>query len=412
MKILLIAYACQPNRGSEPGVGWNFMRQIARRHNVTVITDERPASLKTELYAQAPSNISFHFVGWPYLHPLVRKMPLRLGWLYFYLWQFAAFRLAKKLHKIHHFDLAHSVTLATWRLPSFMWKLGIPFIWGPIGGGEESPWSLLKSPVPLSTRIEESFRRFAQRLFQHDPFIAQTARNATLILAGNGDTANLIFRSFGRKSIRLAPAGLEAITPVVAERRCSDEVRLISAGMFDPRKAFDLAIRALYKCKTNVPLRLTIYGDGKDRRRLKRIVEEFGLTDSVSLPGWVAREQLLRHIADSDLLVFPSLKDQAPMIILESMALGKPVLCLDCGGPGELVTDECGIKIKPRSPEQVVNDMARTIEKLAKDPQLRRQMGKAGRRRVAEIYDWDVKGEKMLQIYEETVQFFHNHKRY
>jgi glycosyltransferase involved in cell wall biosynthesis len=406
MKVLLIAYSCQPNTGSEPGVGWNFVMQAAKRHDITVITDERPQQLKDEIYRAAPPNVSFHFLGWFWLHPLIRRMPLRLGWLYFYIWQFTAYRYAKKLHKVHHFDLVHQVTFATWRLPNFLWKLGIPFIWGPIGGGEESPRCLLKPPIPLSTRVGESFRRFAQRLFRYDPLIAETARNATLITTGNRDTANLIFRSFGRKSIRLAPSGIEAVSSANLERQRSDEVRLISAGVFDPRKAFDLAIRALHRCKTTVPLRLTIYGEGKARQRLERIVRDLGLTDSVSLPGWAPREKLLQHIANSDIFVFSSLRDQAPTVVLEAMAAGKPVICLDCGGPGELVTDECGIKIIPHSPGQVIRDFATAIERLAKDPELRRRMGEAGRKRVAELYTWDVKGERILQIYEQAIDTF------
>ncbi len=91
------------------------------------------------------------------------------------------------------------------------------------------------------------------------------------------------------------------------------------------------------------------------------------------------------------------------MVVLEAMASGLPVVCLDYGGPGEMVTEECGIKVKPVTPEQTIEDLADALLKLANDPALRRRMGEAGRKRVEEVYSWEKKGEFIKKMYEKVL---------
>jgi glycosyltransferase involved in cell wall biosynthesis len=89
---------------------------------------------------------------------------------------------------------------------------------------------------------------------------------------------------------------------------------------------------------------------------------------------------------------------------MEAMMAEKPVVCLDLGGPGEIVTPECGFKVRPGNPAQVVADLAEALQKLAGDQALRRAMGLAGRQRILEHFDWEHRGERMMEIYSETVQ--------
>jgi glycosyltransferase involved in cell wall biosynthesis len=104
-----------------------------------------------------------------------------------------------------------------------------------------------------------------------------------------------------------------------------------------------------------------------------------------------------------DVFLFPSLRDGGGLVVVEAMAAGKPVICLDLGGPGLHVTKGCGIKVPASSPEQAVRDLAEALGQLYQDPELRLRMGRAARERAARLYHWDRLGERMLEIYQDAL---------
>jgi glycosyltransferase involved in cell wall biosynthesis len=85
------------------------------------------------------------------------------------------------------------------------------------------------------------------------------------------------------------------------------------------------------------------------------------------------------------------------------MAAGRPVLCLDLGGPSVQVTEETGFKIPAHNPLQAVDALAQAMSHLAKEPELRLSMGQAGQQRVREMFSWEAKGQALAQLYEEIL---------
>jgi glycosyltransferase involved in cell wall biosynthesis len=98
-------------------------------------------------------------------------------------------------------------------------------------------------------------------------------------------------------------------------------------------------------------------------------------------------------------VLFPSLRDGGGAVVVEAMGAGRPVVCLDVGGPRLHVTDDCGIRVAADTVEQVVRDLAAALERLYLDAELRSRMGAAARRRAAQIYHWDRLGNWLLEIY-------------
>jgi len=129
VKILISAFACQPGRGSEPGAGWGWISGIAKFHQVHLITTE----LGKEAIEATAHNVTVHYL------PIKKLLPGTLGWLAYYLWQWRAGGLALRLHKLERFDLCHALNYFSWRVPSFLWRLNIPFFWGPLGGAQNPP---------------------------------------------------------------------------------------------------------------------------------------------------------------------------------------------------------------------------------------------------------------------------------
>ena len=89
-------------------------------------------------------------------------------------------------------------------------------------------------------------------------------------------------------------------------------------------------------------------------------------------------------------------------MVIEAMAAGKPVICLDNGGPGMHINEECGIKITPESPRQAVREIAIALEDLYQNAERRAELGRSARKRVEELYLWDKLGDRLKDIYDQA----------
>ena len=139
-----------------------------------------------------------------------------------------------------------------------------------------------------------------------------------------------------------------------------------------------------------------ILGDGPDRKRLEALITELGVGDRVRLLGSQPRESVLQGLGAAHVLVHPSLHDSGGWVCAEAMAAGRPVLCLDIGGPGQQVTANVGLKVTPAGQEQTVKDLAQAMRRLASDRELRARLGAAGRLRVRERFTWETKIRHLL----------------
>jgi glycosyltransferase involved in cell wall biosynthesis len=80
-----------------------------------------------------------------------------------------------------------------------------------------------------------------------------------------------------------------------------------------------------------------------------------------------------------------------------------PVIATKWGGPLDYLDDDCGILIEPNSPDTFVNQLAQSIIKLSKSPELRQIIGEKGHQKVINEFDWQKKAERMIEIYQSTI---------
>lgn len=403
MKILLSAYSCEPGKGSEPGVGWNAVLQAARFHDVWVFThDEGRQSINTALASGTLPNVQFVFLDLP-AWALFWKKGRQGQQLHYYFWQVAAFFAGRRLHRKVGFDVIHHVTFAKYSTPSFLSLLPVPFIWGPVGGGESAPpafwWSF-----SLRGKIFEILRSLARKMGEHDPFVRRTARKASVGLATTEETARQM-RMLGCKDVSvISEAGLapEEIRRLSSIPPCqSSTFRLISVGRHLHWKGYHLSLRAFAEFHRQFPeSEYWLFGDGPESKRLRKLAQNLGVAESVTFWGSVPRRDVLEKLADCDALIHPSLHDAGGWVCLEAMAAGRPVVCLDLGGPGLQVTEMTGIKVEANNPEDAVTGLAKAFLRLAEDPELRVRIAKASRQRVEEHFGWAGKGDFMSGIYE------------
>lgn len=412
-RILLSAYACEPEKGSEPGVGWNFAQQVAEEYEVWVITRANNRSAIEAGLSQAP-NDRLHFVYYD-LPSWARwwKKGKRGVQLYYYLWQISIYRVARKLHAEVQFDLAHHLTFGKYWSPSFISLLPIPFIWGPVGGGESAPrafWASLGARGTMFEIARESARYFAE----FDPFVRLTIKRSWLTLAKTSETA-LRLNNLGAGRVTLLG---ESALSREEWHRCSIDFReeelphfkFISIGNFLPLKGFSLGLHAFaialqqlgeHRLKN---AEYWLVGDGPDLQRLRSLSDRLGISSGVKFWGRLSREDTLKKLAECHVLVHPSLHDSGGWVCLEAMAAGKPVICLDLGGPATQVTDETGFKVFPGNPTQVIQDIAAAMGQLATNAEHRRQKETSARNLIASNFLWEHKKSFLCGQYSEIME--------
>ena len=249
--------------------------------------------------------------------------------------------------------------------------------------------------------IQELLRDASNVSTPRNPFVLQTMRKAKCIILATNNTKNALPKWAQAKSTVVPAIGVEKQPErVPRDSRLADELSVLYVGRLLHWKGVHLAIRAFAEFNRATPnARLTIHRDGPERDRLERLAANLGLGSRIRFDGEGRFEEVQQMYDRHDILLFPSFHDSGGLVAVEAMSQGLPVICLDLGGPAVSVTDDVGIKVKARNPAQATHDLALALERLAADPELRACMGEAGRRRVADMYDWDRKGELLRDLY-------------
>lgn len=402
LKVLISAYACEPGRGSEPAVGWNIAAEAARRHDVWVLTCPHHREPIEAECASRPM---------PSLRVVYCDLPgILRGWtpddwniqLHYYLWQLAVLPVARRLHDEVHFDVAHHATLVKYWQPTLLSRLDIPLLLGPVAGADGSP-PAFRRDLPWKGRVYERLRNAAVWCGERDPLVRDAIRRSALALAATERTATRL-RARGARDVQVVGAiGLGA-----EDRRRLGElgdppagaIRFLSCGRLIHWKAFHLGLRAFAAARLR-QAEYWIVGDGPARRELERLADTLGIAGQVRFFGALARSNALDKLAGCHVLVHPSLHDSGSYVCLEAMAARRPVICLDLAGPAQIVSDDCGVKVRARDPDDAVQGIAAAMTTLAGDLVLRARMGLAAERRVADRHAWEHKGEQLSRYYEQ-----------
>ncbi len=400
MRIILSAFACSPQWGSEPGVGWRWANELARHHNVTVLTH---AYFREHISAH-PSDANSARIEFVYYEiPGVKIHPHKLlnSHIYYLLWQIGAWWKARGLVRGKRFDLVHHLTWATFKFPSFMGFLGVPFVYGPVGGAERAPLRLRRD-LPIREALFEFARDVQLFIAYLDPLVWLSLRSANLILASTEETKKFISVFTATKIVVSQNIGC-GDTPVIIPAAKNEEkkiVHLFYAGRLIGWKGVHFAIGALAKVReSGVDALLYIAGEGPMQEYLQKRAKILGVHDQVVFLGVVPRSQLLKQYSEMDLFIFPSLHDSGGTVVLEALASSLPVLCLDLGGPKYFVDSSCGrvIETTDRSEDDVITALAHEISNIARDAALHDAL-RAGAREKALRLSWESQVGKAYSV--------------
>jgi glycosyltransferase involved in cell wall biosynthesis len=412
LRVIVSAYACSPFGGSEPGVGWGFVAGLAKHHDLWVIVEEEKFREDIERYLAADPDfaqrVRFYFIRKERNRWLRKLWPPSYYW-YYHRWHQDAYRLALQLHHDVGFDLAHQLTMVGFREPGLLWKLPVPFVWGPIGGMGVFPWRFL--PVVggygalyylgynLCNRLQMIFLSRSRQAAQ----VAASGLGNGLIAATPENRAGAA-KYWGCAGSVLTEVGLpRAPVHQIAERATGEPLRLVWTGLHVPRKALNLALQALSRLRVaDVDWELHILGEGQQTAVWQQLAISLGISARCRWHGWLARERALDLMQRSHVMLITSLRDLTSTVTVEALALGLPIVCLDHCGFAEVVNEHCGIKIPVTSPSQVIEEIARAVVRLATDEPLRQTLAKMARLRALD-FAWDVKARSVDRIYRAKV---------
>jgi glycosyltransferase involved in cell wall biosynthesis len=351
MRVLISAYACEPGKGSEQEVGLRVLLAAAQRHDVWVLTRRNSIPLLEEFLAGQSLRSRIHLEGIDLEGPVRRIKRAGLPGLHVYYeaWQRLAVRAAADLDRRVDFDLVHHATFATYWTRAGVSQLEKPFVWGPVGGGVSTPAMLIPELGGAGLR-EESLREAVRRIAVLRPSHLATARAATISLAQNGSTA----RRLNGARVRVLPNALTVdLGRLETPEPRGTDIALV--GRLVPWKGGHLAIRAMRHVQRQDAV-LRIFGDGPDRCRLHRTVQRWELR---------AREELLRLVRRCGVVLHPALHDESPIALAEALSLGVPVVCLDHGGPAQIVRwwpEGHAMLVRPSTPEATARRLAAAVD--------------------------------------------------
>lgn len=407
LRILITAYACNPRSGSEHAVGWGFIRALAEKHRLVVIAEEEKCRADVEAWlADHPdykSRIEFHFIC-KRRGRLLRKIWPPSYYYFYRRWHMAAYALAKRLHTQEPFDLAHQLTMVGYREPGYLWKLGIPFVWGPIGGMGRFPGRFMTSLGPYGAVYYTAYNLINawQERFSLRPRQAARAAGAALVAATPEDQAGTQ-KFWGRASHLMAEVGLPDVGHVTPARRNHGEpLRIVWSGLHIPRKALPLGLRALAMLPKHIHWRLDVLGRGPQSSKWARLAKELGIAGQCHFHGWIERDAALNVMASGHVMLITSLRDLTSTVTIEALAQGMPVVCLDHCGFSAAIDDSCGIKVAVTTPDNVVTDLRDALVALDNEPhRLRLSEGALVR---AQNYAWEHKASQMERIYRNAME--------
>ena len=411
-KVLLSAYACIPNLGSEEGTGWTYATTLSDNGiEVHCLTKKDGMAVIEPILAEGFfPNLTVHYVLVP---EWVNKFcGYNLIGMYFHyiFWQWCAYKTAHRLDQTHRFDLVHHVTYGSIQLGSFMYKLYKPFVFGPVGGGQQAPKSLKRYFGSYWSR--EQMRTWVGTILQYtNPGFYKSVKLADQVIVTNMDTYALARRLRPVQPIeRIWDAGLGAsfIPEIPINHRpdtsiANPRLKLLWIGRLLPRKALELTIHALSKVDPLLPVSLTIVGGkGEVASQVPQYIEQYGVGDRVHWVGHVTFQEVREFYTQSDALFFTSLRDSCPHQLLEAMAYSLPVITLNLHGQAELVNEKTGLRIDITNEEQVTNDLARAVEWMYAHPEERLKMGRAGYE-FARTQVWSTKIRRFIDVLYPTI---------
>lgn len=403
MKVLISAFACLPNWGSEPGVGWNWIINMSKYNKVYVVTRGNNKELiEREISKTNIKNVKFFYISVPGINWIEDRADTKLIHLYYRIWQKYILKKVKKLDEIYNFDIIHHITYNEFRNPGYLWKINKPFILGPIGGGQSIEKNIKMYCEGNINLIQEFIRDFINFRAKKSQYVKRAIKKASKVLIADSSTYSFLNCSENNKFELMLETGIKEEQLSNKVYRKKEKINLFWSGNLIYRKGLGLLIDAFYELENKDNYIVNIIGDGPLKHYYSEKIKKMGLSEYFNFIGRVPFNDLQEMYKECDVFIFTSLRDTSGNVVLEAMAKGIPIITLNHHGVGDIVTKDCGIKVDVTTKDEIVSNIKSAIETMM-DVDKRKIYGENSIKRIKEEYLWSKKGENMQKIYNEVV---------
>lgn len=398
-KIFVSAFSCMPHMGSEPGVGWHWIMEMSKYFELWVLVHKEPVDDIEKYVKEHGIDKKIHFIYYdiPGNSLFFKNGKFRWVRTYYMIWTALANRIVKRTMQENGIKIFHNLTFgnAIWPVSKFGQKQF--FIWGPIGGIETIPADY-SCHYNTKSRIIEWVRRTMAKTLRWNLGFNRRCKNADLMLCKTEAMRMAIPEKYRHKAVLFTDVAVEPQTSTPQMGKAENKVlQYISVGRLDAWRGFDILIESFCEALQVYPnMKLSILGDGADRKRLESIIEKNQLNNSVFLLGNVSIAEYNRIISTCDVVVNSCLKEGAVTVSFDSMRYGKPLICVDSGGFTRYFSNEYAIILPQQSRDKLIQSMKKAILDLT-DKNQRHSMGELARN-VGNQFTWDIKGEKIYEI--------------
>jgi len=404
-KVLVEAYECSPARSHAPGSAWQILSRLAQWYDLYAITEETQYRDEvTEYLKNNPvlaRNMRFSFI------PRLRKggfgrkrpaLPIREV-LEYKNWLKRSFEVAERLHSDISFDIVHHLRGDSFRQPGYLWKLPVPFIWGPTGGTASVPWRMLTA-LKSKAMAEYAVRNIVNAFqFRFSRRVRKACFTAKHILAQTTEDQRNFRKVHGLETV---VAHEQACEPSIKSFRSYDGKRKLNVawiGRCMSGKALPIVLKAICKPEIKGRITLQIAGDGPCRARWQRMAEDIGIAEQCKWHGWLEQQGVIDLLNSCDMLAFTSLLEATSTTVMQALSLGVPVICLKLCGFGDVITDECGIAIPVRDTRSAIEGFSMAIDSILQKPERLRQLSEGACRQAAK-HSWDHLAQQVKDTYE------------
>jgi len=403
MRILFSAFACLPERGSEPGVGWNWAIHMAKYNEVWVLTREGNKKCIEEYLKSNPiNNLKFIYCSFPIISFLEKKTHWKVIVVYYRLWQMIAYLNARKNDKIYNFDIIHHITYNEFRNPGYLWRLKKPFVLGPLGGGQEIENQLLDYCEGKRNLIKEKVRFWLNLICMNSNYVKNAFKNSQYVFIADSSTYEYLNVKEDKYKLYLETGiSKDKVHEKDYLSKTDEEIKILWVGSLIYRKGFGILIDAFNKLENKEKYKVIVIGDGPLKKLYTNRIQSYGLDEYFHFKGKLDYKDVLNYYQQSDFFIFTSLRDTSGNVVIEAMANGLPIVTINHNGVGDIVDENSGIKIDVLTKEQVISDFAKAIQRLGDNQLLRANLGRNACTRIIDNYTWEEKIEFMNKIYKD-----------
>ena len=400
LSILINAYACSPNMGSEPGMAWNWCVNLAKYCELHIITEGEMRSKIEAVVPTLPQGKNMHF----YYNPVsakIRKMCWNQGDWRFYKhyrkWQWKTYEMAMDICRNTHIDILHQLNMIGFREPGYLWKIpDIPFVWGPVDAKEKFPMAYLDG-ADLKTRLFMRLKNFLTGVqLRHSKRVRLTIERASAVISASSNSQQSFKKYFHIDSPLLNETGCYIQEHPLTDKTQKTSFDVLWVGKMDFRKQLALAIRSMAKTNnTNIILHIVGGGNNTPYQALARVLN---INNQCKWHGAIPHEEVQRIMQKSDLFFFTSVAEGTPHVVLEAIGNNLPVLCFNTCGQGDAVNEKVGHKIELTNPQQSVKEFAEALNRFEKDRELLKECSLNCKARQQEL-SWENKAKQMVELY-------------